>query len=218
MNKNISKELEGIIAQMLKPLKGLPLGVVIEGLSGHKARPFNRSNLEDKKVLIVLKKVAEDVLREVNKKGILRPRPNEVGNDIEPFVKNALNKYNYKADTPKTTSGKKKSTGYPDIEFIDEFKRYNYLECKTYNIENIDTTQRSFCLSPSDDFKVTKDSHHFGISFEIFVENNIKDKHLYKVKSWKILDLSLLELDVKYEFNSDNKRLYDKEIILAEKN
>jgi hypothetical protein len=217
MNKKISKELEGIIAQMLKPLKGLSLEVVIEGLSGHKARPFDKSNSKDKKVLIVLKKVAEDVLREVNKKGILRPRPNEVGNDIEPFVKNALNKYNYKADTPKTISGKKKSTGYPDIEFIDEFKRHNYLECKTYNIENIDTTQRSFYLSPSDDFKVTKDAYHFGISFEIFVVKSIKDKHLYKVKSWKILDLSKLELDVKYEFNSDNKRLYDKEIILAEK-
>ena len=217
MRKKVSKELEGIISQMLKPLEGLPLNIVIEGLSGYKTIPFSKKSKKDIKLLTILQYVADNVLSEVNKTGILRPRPNEVGNDIEPFVKQALNDFNYSADTPKTISGKKKSTGYPDIEFIDEFKRYNYLECKTYNIENIETTQRSFYLSPSDDFKVTKNAHHFGISFEIYVNKSIKNKHLYKVKSWKILDLSKLKLDVKHEFNADNKRLYDKKLILAEK-
>ncbi len=212
----ISKELEGIIAEMLKPLKGLPLSVVIEGLSGHKVKPFNKKSKKDKKVLDILKEVANIVTQNVNKNGILRKRPNEVGNDIEPFVKDALNSLNYKSDIPKTISKKKKSTGYPDIEFIDEFNRINYLECKTFNIENISTTQRSFYLSPSDDFKITKDAHHFGISFEIFIEKTIRNENLYKVKSWKILDLSKLKLDVKYEFNSDNKRLYDRKLLLAQ--
>lgn len=202
---------------MLKPLKGLPLGIVIEGLSGYKAIPFNKRNNKDLKVLDTIKKVADNVLNEVNKKGILRPRPNEVGNDIEPFVKKALQKYKYNADTPQTINNKKKSTGYPDIEFIDEFKRTNYLECKTYNIDNIETTQRSFYLSPSKDFKITKDAHHFGISFEIYVVKSKGNKHLYKVNNWKILDLSKLELNVKYEFNADNKRLYNAKLILAEK-
>ncbi len=214
--KKISKELEGVISQMLKPLKGLPLGIVIEGLSGYKAIPFNNRSSRDRKVLSVLIRCADDVLKEVNKKGILRPRPNEVGNDIEPFVKKALNSLGYQADTPMAINGKKKATGYPDIEFIDEFGRSNYLECKTFNIDNINTTQRSFYLSPSDDFKITKDAHHFGISFEIYVQKSIGNNHLYKVKSWKILDLSKLELDVKHEFNADNKRLYDKKIIIAE--
>ena len=217
MSEKISKELEGVISQMLKPLKGLPLGIVIEGLSGYKAISYNDKSSKDKKVLEVLKKCANSVLKEVNKKGILRSRPNEVGNDIEPFVKDALNSFGYKADTPVTINGKKKSTGYPDIEFIDEFGRTSYLECKTFNINNINTTQRSFYLSPSDEFKITKNAHHFGISFEIFVKKSIGNKHLYKVKSWKILDLSKLELDVKHEFNSDNKRLYDKNLIIAEK-
>lgn len=215
--KKISKELEGVISQMLKPLSGLPLGIVIEGLSGYKVIPFDEKDDKDLQVLNTLKKVANNVLVEVNKKGILRPRPNEVGNDIEPFVKKALNKLGYKADTPITINGKKKATGYPDIEFIDEYGRSNYLECKTFNIDNINTTQRSFYLSPSDDFKITKDAHHFGISFEIFVHKSIGNNHLYKVKNWKILDLSKLELDVKYEFNADNKRLYDEKIIIAEK-
>lgn len=216
-NKKLSYDLQGVIAQMLKPLKDLPFGIVIEGLSGHKVKPYSKKSKKDKKVLSILKKIAEEVLSEINKKGISRSRANEVGNDIESYVKNALNKHNYKANTPKTFSGKKKSMGYPDIEFIDEFNRQNYLECKTYNLNNVDSTQRSFYLSPSDDFKITKNAHHFGISFEIYVANSIKNKHIYKAKSWKILDLSPLKLNVKYEFNTNNKMLYDEQIILAEK-
>jgi hypothetical protein len=213
----ISQELKGVIAQMLKPLNGLSLDIIIEGLSGNSVIPFDKNNLEDNKVLEVLINVANKTLKEVNINGILRPRPNEVGNDIEPFVKEALNYFGYKANTPKTSGGKKKSTGYPDIEFIDEYDRVNYLECKTYNIDNINTTQRSFYLSPSKEFKVTKDAHHFGISFEVYVQKSIGNKHLYKIKSWKILDLSKLTLDVKYEFNADNKRLYDSNLIIAQK-
>ncbi len=217
MKNKLSKELEGVISQMLKPLKNLPLTIVIEGLSGNNVIPYNGRSSRDRRVLDKLKKCADIVLKEVNKKGILRSRPNEVGNDIEVFVKDALSLQGYKADTPFTINGKKKSTGYPDIEFIDEFGQVNYLECKTFNIENIHSTQRSFYLSPSNDFKITKDAHHFGISFELFVEKSVGNKHLYKVRSWKILDLSRLKLDVKYEFNSDNKRLYDKKIVIAER-
>jgi hypothetical protein len=55
--------------------------------------------------------------KNINQKGILRPRPNEVGNDIEKFVRDALNSKGLNADSPKGTSGKKKSMGYPDILF-----------------------------------------------------------------------------------------------------
>ncbi len=106
--------------------------------------------------------------------------------------------------------------GYPDIEFIDEFGRVNYLECKTFNIENIHTSQRSFYLSPSDDFKVTRDAHHFIISFEIFVKGKKKNNNIYNCRSWKILSIENMEVDVKYEFNTDNKRMYVNEFILAE--
>jgi len=209
---SVSKELQGIIAQMLKPLRGLPLGVVIEGLSGHRVIPFNEDSHEDLKLLEVLSKCAKIVKRVVNKEGIKRDRVNEVGNDIERFVEEELNNLGYKAGVPKTEQGDKKSTGYPDLEFIDEFNRLNYLECKAFNKKRIDSTQRSFYISPSENFKVTKDAHHFGISFEIYKDNN----GLYKINSWKILDLSKLKLNVKYEFNSDNRHLYAKEMILAQ--
>jgi len=215
-NKQYIENLENIIKQMLKPLRGIPFKLVIKGISGHTITPFNNRDNKDMSVLKKLIRVATVSGNNVNKVGIRRTRPNEVGNDIEPFVKKALNLIGYKAGVPLTGKGKKKSMGYPDIQFIDEYKRLNYLECKTYNIENVDTTQRSFYLSPSDEFKITSDAHHFLISFEIYVSGTEGKNNIYKCKSWKILTLDNLQTDVKYEFNADNSRLYSKELILAE--
>lgn len=216
METEYTKKLESVIKQMLKPLKKVPFGLVIEGLSGHKIIPFNKNNKNDIALLEVLKNVAKTTCTEVNKKGILRPRPNEVGNDIEIFVRKILNKVGLKASIPKTESGKSKTTGYPDIEFIDLSGKINYLECKTYNLKNISTTQRSFYLSPSEEFKVTKDTHHFVISFEIYVSKNVRNNKVFECSGWKILSIEKLDVDVKYEFNADNARLYSKELILAE--
>jgi len=141
-----------------------------------------------------------------------------VGNDIEPYIKNALNSLKLNADVPTGPSGNKKSTGYPDILFWFNKNPY-YLECKTYNIENVETTQRSFYFSPSDEFKVIYDAPHFLLSFEIYVSGESGRNHIYKCKHYKILSLNALSLDVKYEFNSDNKRMYsgkDGTIILDE--
>lgn len=215
-SKMAAADLKAAISQMSDPLKDLPFSLVIEELSGHKVIPFDKHDPKDKTLLRNLLRVADIAFHNVNKRGIIRSRPNEVGNDIEPYVKDALNSIGYKADTPHTSSGVHKSTGYPDIEFTDEYDRCNYLECKTFNIENIDTTQRSFYLSPSDDFKVTRDAHHFVISYEIYVAKKKGASNLFKCRSWKLLSLENLTLDVKYEFNSDNRRLYNKSAILAE--
>jgi len=205
-----------MIMPMMRPLKDIPLSVVIQCLTGHKVIPYDPKDPKDRKLLKVISQAAQITMDQVNSAGIVRPRPNEVGNDIEPYVKQALNSLGYKADTPTTSSGGKRSTGYPDIEFVDEFGRTNYLECKTFNIDNISTTQRSFYLSPSEDFKVTKDAHHFVISFEIYVEGRQGTKNIYKCKSWKVVDVHNLLLDVKYEFNSDNRRMYSKDLVLLE--
>ncbi|MCX7841242.1 MAG: restriction endonuclease [Anaerolineae bacterium] len=216
MNDEYTKRLENVIKQMLIPLKGIPLNLVIEAISNHKILPFDPTDAKDVTVLNNLVKVCEIAGREINTTGIRRTRPNEVGNDIEPFVRDALRTIGYRADAPKTKSGSKKATGYPDLEFVDEFGRVNYLECKTFNIENINTTQRSFYLSPSEDFKITQDAHHFVISFEIYVAGRQGRENIYKCKSWKVLSVETLPVDVKYEFNSDNARLYARDLILAE--
>lgn len=217
-NKDYVGRLENVIKQMLTPLKDIPFNLVIESLTGRKVIPFDFKNNEDEKLLEVLKKVAIIAGKEINKNGIESKRPNEVGNYIEAFVKKAMQHYNLNPDIPAGTTGKKKATGYPDIIFFFNKKPY-YLECKTYNLENISTTQRSFYFSPSDDFKVVYDTHHFILSYEMVLDGRKGDKNIYRCRHYKILSLESLSLDVKYEFNSDNQRMYsgkDGTIILDE--
>ncbi len=215
-NDDYTNKLENVIKQMLQPVRGIPFNLVIEALSNYKVIPFDPESKNDMALLNALISVATEAGKAVNRVGIRRTRPNEVGNDIEPFVKDALIKRGYTADIPMTAVGKRKATGYPDIEFVDEFGRYSYLECKTYNIENVATTQRSFYLSPSEDFKITRDAHHFAVSYEIYVDGREGRYNIYKCRGWKLLSLEDLSVDVKYEFNSDNLRLYSKELVLAE--
>ena len=215
--KYISK-LENAIKQMLLPLKDIPFNLVIESLTGKRVIPFDPNNPKDEEILDILKNVALIAGKMINEEGIIRARANEVGNDIESFVKSTMQDYNLNPDIPSGASGRKKAMGYPDIIFYHRSKPY-YLECKTYNQENIGTTQRSFYFSPSEDFKVIYDTHHFIISYEMYVAGRKNSKNIYKCRHWKVLSLESLSLDVKYEFNSDNKRLYSGEdgtILLAE--
>jgi len=301
-----TKKLENVIKQMLQPLKDIPFNLVIEAMTGKKVISFDFTKSAHQNVLNLLKKSALSAGKEINKTGILRTRPNEVGNDIKPFIRDALNRIkDVKAEIPEfeekdeivypiirkllekseidrkvinsmeilssyeskpklsSNDSKKiknilgsqmelkfnnirkvynflkpkhmeelsaiisnlkkgftshKSTGYPDIIFWYGENPY-YLECKTYNIKNINTTQRSFYFSPSEEFKVTYDAPHFMLSFEIYVAGEQAHRHIYKCKHYKILSIESLLLDVKYEFNADNKRLYSGEsgtVILAE--
>ena len=207
MNKNYIKQLETTIQQMLKPLKSIPFNLVIRGICGKDVISFSEKNKEHKTMLEKLENAVKVAGRNINKNGIFRKRANEVGNDIELFVRNALIVVGIEASVPNGLKGNKKTTGYPDLDC-----KYNnttfYLECKTYNVETNVSTLRSFYLSPSKDFKVTKDALHMVVSFELLVVGEKKGKHIYKCKSYKILSLDTLEVDVKYEFNSDNNKLY----------
>jgi len=206
MPEDYVRRLENCVKQMLKPLKGVPFNLVIEQLSGHRVLPFGDSTLYDRRLLKVMREAVILAGTTINRKGILSRRANEVGNYIEPFVKNAMNQHGLKADVPRCQSGKRKASGYPDIEFIFE-DRVHYAECKTYNARNFATTQRSFYFSPSKDFKVTCDAHHFLFSYEVY-EAKSGPKNLYRCRHWRILSLGKLAVDVKFEFNSDNIRLY----------
>lgn len=206
-DENYVSRLEDVIKQMLTPLKDIPFNLVIESLTGKKVIPFDFNNPTDKQLLGVLKDAALKAGKNINERGIVSARTNEVGNYIEPYVRDTLNDLHLDAEIPAGPSGRKKATGYPDIIFSYHDKPY-YLECKTYNLRNIGTSQRSFYFSPSKDFKVIYDTHHFIFSYEMYVAGREGTKNIYKCRHYKILSIESLSLDVKYEFNSDNKRMY----------
>lgn len=195
---------------------------IIELLSEYTVIPFDRDNQDDITILGNLKKAAAIAVRNIQRTKIRSRRANEVGNMIEPFIRDALVEVGYDAHVPVTASGKRKGAGYPDIEFRCGAGRelVTYVECKSYNRQNINTTQRSFYLSPALDFKVTADAHHFVISLEIEEESGNREGGLnvYTAKGWKILDVSNLPMDLKLEFNSNNRQMYGQkyDLILAE--
>lgn len=192
---------------------------VIKLLSGYDVVPYDSKNGDDVEILEKLKKVAQTTVEVIQNVKIKAARPNEAGNMIEPYVIDALNKVGYNAHVPEMANGGRKAVGYPDIAFTDDNGKLNYVECKTYNSHNINTTLRSFYLSPSDDFKITCDAHHFIISFEFDVVpgNKVEGMNVYITKGWMILDAANLPVELKTEFNSNNRLLYGEnhELILS---
>lgn len=208
--------LEAALAQLLQPLKNIPFATVVRSLSGHSIVPADLESAADVNLVAKLAEAAKLCGDEVRKTPILRPRPNEVGNDIEPYVMRAVKGAGLNCQRPTTQGGLQKSTGYPDILIFDDLQRPTYLECKIYSADTANTSMRSFYLSPSDDFKVCHEARHFLLAFEMEATAVSGSRNSeYKAVAFKLVDLHDLLCDVKYEFNSDNRRLYGTDMVLA---
>ena len=213
------KNLEEAVNVFMQPLRNIRFSVAIKAMSGCSVLSFKNKSINHRKLLVLMIKAMRLAGTKASEAGIFTARPNEAGNKIEPFVKKALRDVGLQAETPVAASGKRKATGYPDIEISDKQGRVTYLECKTYNIKNINTTQRAFYFSPSKDFKITKNALHLMVSFQIEKEKR-KSKLAYVPKHWKLYTLENLLIDVKHEFNQSNQKLYgsksDPSSLLAE--
>ncbi len=210
------KQLEDTIAKFMAPLEGIPFPIAIKAISGHEVIPFDRGNKQDLDLLEKLCQGADIAGKQAFQDGIFRKRPNEVGNDIEPYVKTALKTIGLQADTPITQRQRRQAMGYPDIEVIDSYGRITYLECKTYNLANIGTTQRAFYFSPSrESCKVTADARHLVMSFQIEMAQR-RGQQAYVPVHWRIYSTDSMVVQVKHEFNASNRQIYKQEALLAE--
>lgn len=212
-DENYVKDLEDTISKFMSPLKDIPYSVVIKILSGFTIIPFNREDVLDKN----LKKLTIGIKNAMNAaylQGISTNRPNEVGNHIEPFVRQALNALGLVASIPKTRKGKFQSAGYPDIEIRERDGRVTYLECKTYNLNSRESSFRAFYLQPSESIKITSNARHLLVGFEIEVSKR-KDRVVYVPVGWELYTLEKLRVQVKHEFNANNLQIYLQDSILA---
>lgn len=82
--------VENLLAQMLKPVRGIPFNVIIKSLSEKEVIKFDTNNENDVALLAKLTMAIEVTTANLRKSPIRRPRPNEVGNDIEHFGDYAL--------------------------------------------------------------------------------------------------------------------------------
>lgn len=208
--------LEAALAQLLQPLRNIPFSTVVRSLSGHPILPVDRGDDADLALIDILSRAARRCIDEVRRVPIVRPRPNEVGNDIEPYVMRAVLAEGLRCERPLTSGGLLKSTGYPDILIFDGAGRPTYLECKIYSAGTAGTSMRSFYVSPSDDFKVCHAARHLLMAFEMEAAAVAGSRNsAYRAVAFKLVDLHDLLCDVKYEFNSDNRRLYGRDMVLA---
>lgn len=159
------KTLERVLAQMLQPVRDIPLSVIVKSLGNCEVIPIDKTDPKDTDLLNRLEQAARFSAADLRATPIRRPRPNEVGNDVEGFVMNALPRAGLTAARPTSKSGAGKATGYPDILVKDQHNRATYLECKSFGPGTADTSMRSFYLSPSDSFKVCLDARHLLLAF-----------------------------------------------------
>ncbi len=75
MNKNPSyepeyvKKLEGVIKQMIAPIKNIPLKLVLEAISNKKVIPFDKSDTQHQRLLKKLAKASQVACRNINNAG-----------------------------------------------------------------------------------------------------------------------------------------------------
>lgn len=213
--ENYVKQLEQVIARFLEPIGDIPFPVVVKALTGCNVLAFDLSFKQNEELLERLSMAAQISGKTAFHQGIFTARPNEAGNQMEPFVLKALREVGFRADKPISRSGKKKVAGYPDIQAEDQYGRIVYLECKTYSTKTKGQRFRTFYFSPSEDPKITRDAFHILMSFELN-EAQREGKKAFVPISWHIYTLDKLLLHLKREFNASNKELYTPGALLAE--
>lgn len=184
-----------------------PFHEVIRELASNEIIPLDDSEFGKDELCATLQRVAENASAEMAENPIIRPRPNEVGNDIEAYVKEALN-----AESDVSVVAMGPSTGYPDIKIqLHKTGEIVFLECKTFGPGKETSSMRTFYLSPGPAvrLKVNCDAMHIAISYEMNRQENE-----YTPLSYKLVDLYDLPCNLKQEWQSSNKELYAGERVL----
>lgn len=216
MNKDEKiEQLEAVLTQFLKPIRGVPFPLVVKTLAEQTVIPLDNS-ADDRSLVAALAAAAVQAGAAVKATPIRRPRPNEVGNDIEPFLMAAMLSQGFRVERPTSREGRGQQTGYPDVVCFDAKDRPTYVECKSFAAGKAHSTLRSFYLSPSKNFKVCHDARHvlvgFGMSATAIPGSRNSE---YIPVSYEIVDLSELLCDVKYEFNASNRAIYAPNMVVA---
>ena len=209
------EHLESVMAEMLKPMKGIPFSVVIKSITDKSVIPVNPKS--DVGLIEKITQAASLVHTELLVNPIIRPRPNEVGNDMEPYIMRAFEKVGIKCERPRNAKGHLQGTAYPDVLIWDDSNEPIYVECKIYAATSKTTSMRAFYMSPSMNPKVIYDAKHLLLGFETTSSPTGSDGNMsYTADAFTLVDLHGLLCNVKYEFNASNRDIYLEDLILAQ--
>lgn len=196
------------LAELTKPTARIAFKDVIAATTKHRVLDFDTNNPAHASLFRRISTAAESALTNARAVGLFSARANEAGNHMESFVRKALSDAQLVARTPVTSQGRAQTTGYPDVEILGDLPCY--IELKTYNASTVNTTQRSFYYSPSENPKVTRDALHLLLAYEL--EKSERDgKTVFTPTHWRLITLQDLQVDLKFEFNQSNRGLYGKD-------
>lgn len=180
------------------------LSEVIEEFCGVSIIPFEKMPSSSQKLLQQALTAAYDRIRQTP---LLTARPNEAGILFERVLEEELLKLKFKKQRGTVNT----KMGYPDIQIVlPETNETVYLECKTHDRKNTNSSLRTFYLSPSlVQKKVTRSGYHLlcALTLERTVQNN-KIGFLATADPPVLKDLGQLKIKIKYEYNAGNKEMY----------
>lgn len=202
MDKILKQRLESLLTLINTSIKEVPFESLIQGLYGTEVLKFPKDSVDSRKILDQITKSMKKVCERVQAKPIERNRANEAGSEMKKIVLEVLRKHNLCAMPTKIKSAKGRTMGYPDFTLeIDNVTIY--LHVKTYSEAQYNSTQRSFYFSRANNIEVTENAHHLLVGFKF-----VREENKFTPVDFKIVDLYGLNCDLKFEFNSNNKRLY----------
>jgi hypothetical protein len=85
---------------MLKPVRGMPFNVIVKALAEQRVEKFQKDSPLDTYLLALLEAAIHHCAEGLTEKPIRRPRPNEVGNDVEPYVLRVIERSGLKPSKP----------------------------------------------------------------------------------------------------------------------
>lgn len=196
----------------LAPERTLPFKSVIQATTRQALLDFDAGDPAHAQLKELIALAAQRAGRRAFAEGIFTARANEAGNAMESYVRAALEEVGLAPRTPRTTTGRAQTTGYPDLELSGPTPCY--LELKTYNAATANTTQRTFYYSPSEHPKVTRDALHLLLAFRLESVQR-RGQPAFVPAHWKLLTLQDLAVSLKYEFNQSNRGLYGEDATAA---
>lgn len=182
---------KGFFQTIMKRIRNVPFGYVIKMTTGCEVIPLSDS---DKRVINEVYSAAKGVLEEAREEDYGDLRPNEISNRLEDKLRTKL----------QGTIPENKVAGYPNIMIERGGKTY-YVEVKLAEEGQLDSSFRTFYYEPVELAKVTRDASHIMVGF------------IHRKKSiigFKLVDLSKIKVNLKSEFNANNKEIYKKEAVI----
>jgi hypothetical protein len=198
-------------------LAGVPFAQVVHAATGKKVLPLNLTNSADRELVGRISRAMDSVLRQLNATNgpaQQKRRINEVSALFEDAMKTELNAIeDFTCDFPKTATGGKQRSGYPDLRLMDKKSgRVIYLDPKLFERGSRNSSLRTFYYEPKRETnKILDDAHHLIVGFE----HDGKADGAWTFLSWELVDLAHLRVKLKAEFQGSNRDLYRPEAVVG---